>query len=304
MITEQWTIKAVLNWTQTYFEQKSVESPRLSAELLMADTLALERIELYLQYDRPLEKQELQSFKQKMFRRVQHEPIAYITGSKAFWESSFDVSPQVLIPRPDTETLIEAAISQIESAKTPLRILELGVGSGAIIVSLAKQFPQHTYFATDRSYSAICTAKKNANKILQTNSVFFILSDWFSGLSAGHLFHLIISNPPYIPTKDLKTLQPDIFKFEPLIALDGGDNGLFHLKQIIQQAADYLEKDGTLMLETGFDQRHAVESIASSTGKYENIKSIKDYAGHERVVLISPNKCIEKCDSVTQIGQK
>jgi len=287
MIKEQWTIKSVLSWTQNYFEQKSVENPRLSAELLMADTLKLKRIELYLQFERPLEKKELQSFKQRILRRVKHEPVAYITGSKDFWDSSFEVSPHVLIPRPDTETLIETAIEHIDSKNTIIKILELGVGSGAIIISLAKQFSQHVYFATDRSFPAICTAQKNSKRILKTNNVTFILCDWFYGFSTKHQFNLILSNPPYIPTQDLKTLQPDIVNFEPSIALDGGENGLNHIHKLIQHAADYLTDDGLLMIEIGFDQSQTVKNFATSTEKYKNIQSIKDYAGHERVVIMN-----------------
>ncbi|MBF0449465.1 MAG: peptide chain release factor N(5)-glutamine methyltransferase [Candidatus Magnetomorum sp.] len=284
--TDQWTIKSVLTWTQTYFNEKSVENPRLSAELLLADTLALKRIDLYLQYERPLEKQELQSFKQKILRRIHHEPIAYIIGSKAFWESTFDVSPQVLIPRPDTETLVETAISSIQGKTIPLRILEVGVGSGAIIISLAKKFPHHHFFATDRSYPAAFIAQQNAKKILPATTVHFLISDWFSGISMKQPFDMIVSNPPYICTQDLKTLQPDIVNHEPQMALDGGHDGLHHIRQIIQHGESYLKHNAYLIMEIGFDQRNAVEQIISLTGKYDSVKCIKDYAGHERVLIM------------------
>jgi len=290
MTKEQWTIKSVLSWTQTYFSEKSVENPRLSAELLLADTLALRRIDLYIQYDRPLEQQELKSFKQKIFRRINHEPIAYITGSKAFWESSFDVCPHVLIPRPDTEILIETAIQFLQNQSTPIRVLELGVGSGAIIISLAQKFPDHLFFATDLSFQTLCVAKCNTRKILNSDTINFVISDWFSGISTNNPFQLIVSNPPYIDRQSLKKLQPDIINHEPHMALDGGDDGMAHIRTIIQNASTYLVPGGSLIMEMGFDQRVGVENLIISTGQYDQIQCVKDYSGHDRLMIMHRKK--------------
>jgi release factor glutamine methyltransferase len=286
MTTEQWTIKSVLSWTQTYFTEKFVENPRLSAELLMAFTLDLQRIDLYLQYDRPLEKKELTSFKQKILRRVKHEPIAYIIGSKAFWDSSFDVCSHVLIPRPDTEILIETAILYIQQQTSPMRILELGVGSGAIIVSLAKLFPHHHFFATDISFQAASVARNNSKKILKTNTIHFVVADWLSSLSKKHSFNMIVTNPPYISKRELADLQPDIIHYEPLMALDGGEDGLYHIKQIVEQAPNFLVPGGYLLMEIAFNQRSLIETSLSSTNLYEQVKCIKDYAGNDRLMVM------------------
>jgi release factor glutamine methyltransferase len=288
MKSEQWTIKSVLNWTQTYFKEKFVESPRLSAELLLADTLGLERIDLYVQFDRPLEKQELSIFKAKLLRRAQHEPVAYITGTKYFWKSSFGVSSQVLIPRPETELLLETAISFIQPKQKKMRIIELGVGSGAVIVSLASEIPEHAYVGTDYSFLAIQTARQNARKIFSNNNrIQFVVSDWLGSLSTDYQYDFIISNPPYIPSHILRTLQPEVSHFEPQIALDGGHDGIKHIQQIIQQAAHYLSSDGILLLEIGFDQGEHVEKCVAESQTFKTVKVLKDYAGHNRIACIS-----------------
>jgi release factor glutamine methyltransferase len=288
MKSEQWTIKSVLDWTQTYFKEKFVESPRLSAELLLADTLGLERIDLYVQFDRPLEKQELSDFKTRLLRRAQHEPVAYIIQAKSFWKSTFVVSSHVLIPRPETELLLETAITFIQSQKKCMRIIELGVGSGAVIISLASELPSHIYLGTDYSYSAIQIAQQNARQIIGgNNEIQFFVSDWFGSISTALPFNLIISNPPYISTHILSTLQPEISRFEPQMALDGGQNGLVHIQTIIQQAAQFLAADGLLLLEIGFDQREAVEKYVTKSNVFKTVKILKDYAGYDRIACIS-----------------
>ena len=288
MNTKPWTIKSVLTWTTDYFKEKSIESPRLSAEILLAETLGLNRIDLYVQFDRPLDKTELKTYKDKILRRAQHEPVAYIVGTKDFWQSTFGVSPHVLIPRPDTETLVETAINYINHQKYSLRILELGVGSGAISVSLARECPDHNFFATDSSCLAIQQASENALSILnQNHPIQFIVSDWFSALANLYPFDLIISNPPYIPSHEIQKLQPDIFQYEPLTALDGGSDGLNAFRMIIEEASGYLILDGTLMLEMGFDQGVDIQKLVDSNPDYTDMKIIKDDAGHDRVAVIT-----------------
>ncbi|ETR70827.1 MAG: methyltransferase [Candidatus Magnetoglobus multicellularis str. Araruama] len=282
MNTEQWTIKSVLDWTLSYFTEKCVESPRLSAEILLASTLGLERIDLYVQYDRPLDKQELAAFKAKILRRTKHEPVAYITEKKAFWKSTFIVTPHVLIPRPDTESLLETAIAHLNSKQKGLRILELGIGSGAIIVSLARELPYHTYFGTDCSSAAIDIARQNATQM--DVRIHFVVSHWLDALSKT--FDLIISNPPYIPTLELQSLSAEIVQFEPQVALDGGNDGLFHIRTIIQNAPQYLASDGVLMLEMGCDQGKAIQELIAEERRSKTLQILKDYAGHERVVCI------------------
>jgi release factor glutamine methyltransferase len=288
MKSEQWTIKSVLDWTQTYFKEKIVESPRLSAEVLLAETLGIKRIDLYIQFDRPLEKQELSQYKAKLLRRAQHEPVAYITETKSFWKSEFSICPHVLIPRPETELLVETAISHIQSKDRNMRIIELGVGSGAVIVSIANDAPDHVFMGSDLSFPALHIAQKNAHKIIDDNNrIQFFVSDWFGSIAPSYSFDLIISNPPYIPTHVLSTLQPEIVNFEPMGALDGGQDGCFHIQKIIQEAASYLSTDGLLLLEMGFDQREAVEKCVHLSHDFDDVKFIKDYAGHDRIACIS-----------------
>jgi len=203
-----WTIIKILSWTESYFKDHPVDSPRLTAEMLLAHCLGIKRLDLYLQYDRPLQKNELSDFKVLIKRRVKNEPLAYIIGEKGFFESDFEVSSKVLIPRPDTETIVEEALKILKICKESVKpkvVLELGTGSGAIIVSLAKAINDHLYYACDISPAALVVAKKNAQKIIK-NKISFFAGSWFLSLKRVQQFDLIVSNPPYIPTKDIQTL--------------------------------------------------------------------------------------------------
>ncbi|MCP3876400.1 MAG: peptide chain release factor N(5)-glutamine methyltransferase [Desulfobacteraceae bacterium] len=283
-----WTIFKILSWTESYFKNYSTDSPRLTAEILLAHCLGIERLDLYLQHDRPLQKNELSEFKALIKRRIQNEPVAYITGKKGFFESDFEVCKDVLIPRPDTETIVEQALNIIENQqgkKCPKTILELGTGSGAIIISLAKVFPDHLYFASDVSKTALEMAKKNGQKIVK-DRIHYFSSSWFSSLKEMPQFDLIISNPPYIPTRDIQDLQPDISEFEPMLALDGGKDGLESYRSILKDAYGYLVSGGIILLEIGFDQKEGITNIVKQYPQYESIDFIKDLADHNRVVLI------------------
>jgi len=306
-----WTIIKILDWTESYFKDISlglskadsskktsvnhnqkpklqIDSPRLTAEILLAHTLKLERLDLYLQHDRPLEKEELAVYKSCIKRRAAGEPVAYITGVKGFYESDFKVANGVLIPRPDTETLVENALNLMKSDfldEPGKKILELGVGSGAIIVSLAKAAPDHFYFANDVSLSALGIAHENSQQIVG-DQIRFFAGTWFTSMRPMPFFDLIVSNPPYIPTQDIQNLQLEIKSFEPLLALDGGTDGLDCYKIILEQAHEYLLPGGSLMLEIGFDQQDGIRAIFQNYPQYETIEFIRDLAGHDRVVKI------------------
>lgn len=288
-----WTIIRILSWTESYFKEHFIDSPRLTAELLLAHSLDMGRLDLYLQHDRPLEKNELSDFKTLIKRRIQNEPVAYIIGEKGFYDSDFKVAKGVLIPRPDTETLVEQALGVLKQPKSCgscKHVLELGVGSGAIIVSLAKVYPDHVYVANDISRDALDVAKTNAQTILQTcviqTHVNFFSGTWLDAIKQNPVFDLIVSNPPYIPTKDIKTLAPEIYRFEPVLALDGGHDGLDCFRQILETAHKCLVSGGTLLLEMGFDQKEGLIRIFEQFSEYESIEFIKDLAGHDRVVKI------------------
>ena len=282
------TIINVLSWTTSYLKNHSIDSPRLTGEILLAHCLGINRLDLYLQFDRPLHKNELSDFKLLIKRRIQKEPVAYITGEKGFFESDFEVSRDVLIPRPDTETLVEQALKILKTYQghyRPRMILELGTGSGAIIVSLARAVPNNLYFASDISLTALAIAKRNAEKIVKDRIRFFAGS-WFSPLGENSRFDLIVSNPPYIPTADIQGLESEIKEFEPMLALDGGTDGIDSYRSILKNAHNYLVPGGIILLEIGFDQKETMQSICGQYKEYEFIYFIRDLAGHNRVALI------------------
>ena len=288
-----WTILKILSWTESYFNTHSIDSPRLAAEILLSFSLNIKRLDLYLEFDRPLHSDELKKFRSLIQRRIQGEPVAYITGSKGFWDSEFSVTPEVLIPRPDTETIVEAALDFLSSEKEKnksKKILELGAGSGAIIISLARVFPKHHYFANDFSFKALKTAVKNCTDILEKKINFFNGS-WLSSVKPEPLFDIIVSNPPYIPSSDIDSLQTEIKDYEPRLALDGGENGFDCIKEIIRFASFCLLPKGTLLLEIGFDQYPSIKEIAKQHDQYTNIHVKKDLAGNERVVILEKKNC-------------
>ncbi len=290
--TSEWTILKILEWTTSYFKSLSIESPRSSAEILLAHILEINRIDLYLQYDQPLNRNELKQFKVLIKRRAEREPVAYITGLKEFWSLEFAVTKDVLIPRPETECLVEASLLILSGASAgnskPMHILDLGTGSGAIVLALAKEQPMHFYFASDCSINTIKVAKNNAKKNNLDEKVSFFTGDWLSPLNDKKIcFDMIISNPPYIPTGDIAGLQPEICEYEPRAAIDGNKDGLSSLKHIICSAHNLLRQNGTLVLEIGHDQRDAVSRIIESCGQYENMSFSKDYSRYDRVVQMS-----------------
>lgn len=284
----------ILSWTESYFKTRSIDSPRLTAEILLSHSLGIRRLDLYLQHDRPLQQNELSGFKMLIQRRLHHEPVAYIVGEKGFYESDFQVSGKVLIPRPETEILVEEALNLL--TRPPFdagagKVLELGTGSGAIVISLIKAVPRHFYIASDISLAALDTAKKNALRILD-KSVPLFAGDWFSAVKNEPVFDLIVSNPPYIPLPDIEALAPEIKDHEPRIALDGGGDGLAAYKTILHAAHCHLSPGGFLLLEIGFDQKEGLQTLFESYPEYESIEFIKDLSGHHRVARIK--KSIDK----------
>ena len=285
----EWTILKLLQWTTSYFSSHNIDSPRAAAEILLAHALGTQRIDLYLRYDQPLLKTELGQFKDLIKRRIRREPVAYITGTKEFWSLDFDVTPDVLIPRPETELLVETASKLLNERfrHAPGKVLELGTGSGAVIIALASQCNTHQFFASDRSLPALATAIRNAKHHELPRPIQWFAGSWFDSLLPEKTaFHIIVSNPPYIPTEEIQQLQPEIFSYEPRIALDGGPDGLNAIRTIFANAHLYMESGGWLLVEIGYDQKTAVEKIATQTGRYTNITFKPDYSGHARVVQL------------------
>ncbi len=283
-----WTIGRLISWTSDYFNSHGIDSPRLTAELLLCHSLCIRRLDLYLQHDKPLSQVELSAFKSLIKRRVEREPVAYITGSKGFWTLDLSVTRDVLIPRPDTECLVETALHVIpsETDTKPLRIIDLGTGTGAIILSIASERPVHHYYAVDVSEKAVNLARKNKDSNNIQAEISFICGSWFGPFAEMPLFDVVVSNPPYIPSADIPGLEPEITRYEPMLALDGDSNGLSCIGKIMDDARIYLKDGGVLMMETGFDQKFAVMEMADRFGCYEDIHYIKDSAGHDRVAVM------------------
>jgi release factor glutamine methyltransferase len=287
MPPEAWTTLKLLDWATAYLKSHHIDQPRSAAEVLLAHTLDVERVDLYIQYDRPWEVRELGIFKGLIQRRLQREPVAYIVGKKGFWSLDLKVTRDVLIPRPETEILVEAALSIIppEISAKPLRILDLGTGSGAVILALARERTGHQFYAVDSSQEALTIARDNARRHGLDNAVSFLQGNWFDTVrDKESYFDLIVSNPPYIPHDDLKTLPREISHYEPRQALDGGPDGLDAIRLIIQKAAAYMNPEGWLLFEIGYDQGDAVRKLMASSKAYSDVTVIKDYSGFDRVV--------------------
>ena len=283
----EWTIIKLIKWATAYFKSHDIEGPRTSAEILLAHILGVKPIDLYLRYDQPLQSDELSAFKVLLKRRIDREPVAYIVGQKGFWSIDLAVTNDVLIPRPETECLVEFALEALpqEETSTEKRLLELGTGCGAIILSLAFQQPDHLYFASDVSLNAIGIAQANARRYCLEDKVHFFCGNWLSPLDPNSdFFDMILSNPPYIRSADMEKLQPEIQAYEPAIALDGGADGLCCVRRVIDQAYRYLKPRGVLMLEIGHDQKDDVYRLMRECGRYENFLCKKDYRGHDRVI--------------------
>jgi len=289
-----WTILNILKWTTSYFISHRVENPRASAEILLAHVLGVKRIDLYIRYDQPLIPNELSQFKALIRRRARREPVAYIVGEREFWSMPIAVTPDVLIPRPETECLVETALATLSSSalgeypRPSPRILELGTGSGAVVLALAVELRTAVFMALDRSERAIAVARRNARRFNLDPRVHFFCGDWFACLRPqGLYFDMILSNPPYIPTAEIDRLQPEVARYEPRDALDGGADGLMSIRTIIGRAHHYLRPGGHLLLEIGYDQKADIERVVGGLSDYAHLHFIRDYSGHDRVVRLS-----------------
>jgi release factor glutamine methyltransferase len=281
---EQWTILKVIQWTTEYLKSKGFEQPRSDAEVLLAHTLGIERVQLYLNHDKPLSPEELARFRGFIRRRAVHEPTQYITGRQEFWSLDFEVTPSVLIPRPETEMLVEAALEIAGSG--PFRVLDLGVGSGAIAVSLAHERSGVRVIATDKSRSAIEVAQRNAVLNGVADRISFVVVDLFEAFEPGPLFDLIVSNPPYVSDAELFDLAPEIADYEPHCALrGGGKRGLALILKVLEEFEAYMKPEGSLLVEIGLGQAEILESEISEDLAGRS-RFIEDYSGIRRVMHI------------------
>jgi release factor glutamine methyltransferase len=296
-----WTIIKIIQWSTSYLKKHDIESPRATGEILLAHALQRKRIDLYLNYDQPLAADELKKFKRLIKRRVKREPVAYIVGVKEFWSLDLEVDQNVLIPRPETECLVETALDALpkNSSSSTKRILDLGTGSGAIVLALASQRPRHIYFASDRYLQTVELARRNALRHNFLGLIHFFVGDWLTALHRNQArFDMIVSNPPYIASRDVHQLQPEIHQFEPIAALNGNDDGLCCFREIISTAHHYLNPRGMLIMEIGHDQKDDVYGIARAEHRYEDYGCGKDYGGYDRVVWMY--KRVERAEQRNQ----
>ena len=253
--------------------------PRLDAELLLAHALGKSRSYLHTWPERELEAEQLERYQVMLVRRQAGEPVAYILGQQGFWSLELEVASHTLIPRPDTELLVETVLALLPA--TPAALLDLGTGTGAIALALASERPAWRLTGVDRVVEAVALAERNRAR-LNLNNASFSESHWFSALT-GQRYQLIVSNPPYIAADDRHLAEGDV-RFEPSSALVAGADGLDDIRLIIQQAPNYLQAGGWLLLEHGFDQAAAVRELLSARG-FSAVESRRDLGGHERISL-------------------
>ncbi len=287
---KSWIIKDLLKVTADYLKEKEIDSPRLTAEILLSHQLNTDRVNLYLNFDQPLTEKEISGYRSLIKRRLRHEPIQYITGSQEFWSLDFMVDPQVIIPRPESELLVEQTINRVGASFAPQnqspKILDLGTGSGALAISVAKEVPQARFWATDLSAAALSLARSNAEKHGVSERIQFMRGDlWDPIINLDITFDIIISNPPYITSEEYNDLAPEVRDYEPRLALDGHEGGMYFIEKIIHGGLDYLSPGGWLIMEMSPDQTEKALVLVEQIKGYGEKTRIKDYSHIYRVIM-------------------
>jgi release factor glutamine methyltransferase len=275
-----WTIGSLVKWATDDFRARGIENPRLDAEVLVAHALKMDRTRVIIESMRPLDPTELAMLRELVKRRRSREPIAYLRGEREFYGRSFKVDPRVLIPRPDTEALVDVALERTADRSLSMRLLDLCTGSGCVAITIARQRPTSRVLATDISADALRVARENALRLGAYN-VALRESDLFAAVPER--FDIVTANPPYIASSEVPTLMPDVRDFEPRLALDGGTDGLDLIRRIIDEAPGHLERDGILATEVGAGEARAVHALFEAAG-YREIRIDRDYGKIERVV--------------------
>ncbi|MFC1821234.1 peptide chain release factor N(5)-glutamine methyltransferase [Thermodesulfobacteriota bacterium] len=291
MSQNSWNIKSILDVSADYLDKKGIETPRLCAEVLLAYLLDASRVSLYLHFDQPLNEQEIAGYRSLIKRRVNREPTQYITGIQEFWSLDFKVGPSVLIPRADSEILIEQAVSLSKQGQLnksgALQLLDLGTGCGALAISLAREFEMSRVWASDISGEALRVAQINAQKHGVADRIEFKLGDmWEPFMKHDIQFDMIVTNPPYIASEAIASLPREVREHEPLQALDGFKGGMFYIERIIREGIGHLKPGGWLLMEMDPHQNgKALRQIEKTMG-YINAKGIRDYSRQYRVVIV------------------
>jgi release factor glutamine methyltransferase len=279
----EWQVLKLLEWTKDYFQKYGIPNPRLDAELLLAHTLNLKRIDLYLQHDRPVNATELATFKTYIQRRSKREPLQHILGTQNFYGIQIKVSPAVLIPRPETEVLVETVLKKIPEDST-VNILDLGTGSGAILAALASELPNAVLTGVELTDTAFSIASENLTT--WGDRIHLLKGDLFSPLPEDATFDVIVSNPPYISPSEKESLQPEVALFEPAEALFTTDNeGLDFFRRIVKDTPRFLKTNGLLALEMGIGQAAKIKTLLEENGCFNEIEIVKDLNGIERIII-------------------
>jgi release factor glutamine methyltransferase len=278
-----WTILKILRWTSHFFETKdATDSPRLDAELLLAHVLGFERIKLYTHFDRPMSEADLASYRALVKRRVAGEPVAYLLGSKGFWEIDLQVDERALIPRPETEVLVEEVL-ELVGEDSDATLVDVGTGSGAIALAVAYERPNLKVVATDISEQALALSRENADALGLAEQVIFTQGDLLEGVDPSLLpCEIIVSNPPYIAEDERDDVMIDVKNYEPDGALFAGADGLDVIRRLVPAAFDALESGGHFLCEIGYRQGEAVRGLLEEAG-FVDVGVRKDYSDHDRV---------------------
>ena len=287
MQKRSWKLLDILNETSSFFASREIENPRLQAELLLADVLEMRRRDLYLQFERLLTPDEVDGYREHVKKRAQRVPVQYITGEAGFRELMLTVREEVLIPRPETEMLVEVALEFLSSREEPL-VLDLGCGSGAIALAIAGEHPTARLVAIDLSGEALAVTRENAERGEMAERVEMLCGDLFAPLRERveeERFDAIVSNPPYVRSGDIAELEPEVREHEPHLALDGGEDGLDCYRRIVGEAGEFLQPEGCLFLEVGDGQGEAVSGLLDAEGCFEDIEMRLDLNDIPRVVM-------------------
>jgi release factor glutamine methyltransferase len=281
---QTWTVGSLLNWTATFLAQKGSDTPRVDAEVLLAHVLGCKRIDLYgLRFAEPAADEARQRYRELIRKRIEGCPVAYLVGRKEFFSLEFEVSPAVLIPRPDTELAVTECLALAKLLPAP-RIVDIGTGSGNLAVALARQLPAAQVTAIDLSADALAVARRNAEKHGVAQRITFLQGDLFTMLTKAQRFDFVVSNPPYIAEGDLAKLPIGVRDYEPHLALDGGPDGYRVFERLIGDALGYLDAGGWLIIEIGAPQEAQARQRIGSRHEYELAATVFDYSGHPRVL--------------------
>lgn len=278
-----WTVGRLLNWTTDFLRARGSESPRLDAEVMLASVLEWERVQLYTHFEDVVGDRARQGYRQLVRRRAEGAPVAYLVGRKEFYSLRFDVSPAVLIPRPESEFVVIEVLEAMKGREA-VRAVDVGTGSGCLAIACARHLPGAEFVAVDLSPDALAQARKNAERHGVAERIEFVEGDVLAPVAGRPPFDAIVSNPPYIPTGDIEGLEPGVRDHEPRLALDGGPDGLDVVTRLIADALPLLKPGGRLILEIGSPQEAPVRDRIAALPEYALLPTIRDLNGHPRVI--------------------